>query len=364
MGRPPWRGFGRAALVLLAAAAAISPLPAPLVERAYSASLFPRLQRIITSASNLTPFALLDALIVVTLGAWLIAAGMDVARRRRGWADVVARLMLRTIIWAACFYLVFLVVWGLNYRRVRLVDKLQFDARAVSQEAALAVADTTVGELNALHERAHEIGWPARDAIDPSLAAAFDRVQRELGVRTRAIPARPKSTWLDPYFRRAGVAGMTDPYFLETLAESDLLPFEQSFVIAHEWAHLAGFADESEANFVGWLTCLHGSIPNRYSGWLFLYEELSRAVGRNDRAVLAERLAPGPRADLRAIADRLQRQVNPAVSAAGWRVYDKYLKANRVQAGAASYADVVRLVLGVRFGQEWTPMLAASNVRR
>jgi hypothetical protein len=34
------------------------------------------------------------------------------------------------------------------------------------------------------------------------------------------------------------------------------------------------------------------------------------------------------------------------VSAAGWRVYDQYLKVNRVDEGTASYAEVVRLVLG------------------
>jgi hypothetical protein len=36
------------------------------------------------------------------------------------------------------------------------------------------------------------------------------------------------------------------------------------------------------------------------------------------------------------------------VAAAGWRVYDRYLKANNVPEGTASYADVVRLALGVR----------------
>jgi hypothetical protein len=45
------------------------------------------------------------------------------------------------------------------------------------------------------------------------------------------------------------------------------------------------------------------------------------------------------------------------VSAAGWRVYDQYLKANTVQAGAASYADVVKLVLGTKFGDGWKPQL-------
>jgi hypothetical protein len=93
---------------------------------------------------------------------------------------------------------------------------------------------------------------------------------------------------------------------------------------------------------------MRGSTAHQYSGWLFLYAELARAVGRADRAAMSAALAPGPRADLQEIRDRFMREVNPKVSNAGWRVYDSYLKANRVQAGAASYAEVVRLVLGVR----------------
>jgi hypothetical protein len=147
---------------------------------------------------------------------------------------------------------------------------------------------------------------------------------------------------------------MTDPFFLETLVASDLLPFERPFVIAHEWSHLAGFADEGEANFVGWLTCLRGAAPVQYSGWLSLYAELVGGLSRSARADVAARLEPGPRKDLRALADRLTRNVNPTVSAAGWRVYDQYLKANRVEDGSASYARVVRLALGTELGQRAT----------
>jgi hypothetical protein len=150
---------------------------------------------------------------------------------------------------------------------------------------------------------------------------------------------------------------MIDPYFLETLVQRGILPFERSFVVAHEWSHLAGFADESEANFVGWLTCVRGSAATQYSGWLFLYSELARAVGARDRAAVSSMLAPGPRADLNAIAMRYRQQVNPTISAVGWRVYDQYLKANRIEAGTASYDEVIRLVLGVRFGPDWTPLI-------
>ena len=149
---------------------------------------------------------------------------------------------------------------------------------------------------------------------------------------------------------------MTDPYFLETLVSADLLAVERPFVVAHEWSHLAGFADESEANFVGWLMCLRGSASDQYSGWLFLYTQLSRAVDLRPPADLEARLHDGPREDLRAIARRVERHISPRLAAAGWRVYDQYLKANRVERGAASYAEVVRLVLGVRFSPAGVPL--------
>src|SRR5438067_1029580 len=78
-----------------------------------------------------------------------------------------------------------------------------------------------------------------RDAERGALQAAFARAQRDLGASGLARPAEPKHTWLDVYFKRAAVDGMTDPFFLETLVASDLLTIEQPFVVAHEWAHLA-----------------------------------------------------------------------------------------------------------------------------
>jgi hypothetical protein len=141
---------------------------------------------------------------------------------------------------------------------------------------------------------------------------------------------------------------MTDPYFLETMIASDVLPVERPFIVAHEWGHLAGVADEGEANLTGLLTCLHGGPAAQYSGWLFLYRELAGAAPAADRAALARALAAGPRDDLRAIRERNEREISPRLSAVGWRVYDSYLRVNRVEAGAASYAEVVKLVLGLR----------------
>jgi hypothetical protein len=266
----------------------------------------------------------------------------------------LVRLLARNATAVAVLYLLFLATWGLNYRRVPLVGRVRFDPQAVSADAARALALTTVERVNELYNPARS-REPDLGPVDASLADAFARAQQTLGASWLARPARPKRTLLDVYFKAAGVEGMTDPYFLETLVASDLLPFERPFVVAHEWSHLAGFADEGEANFVGWLTCVRGSAAARYSGWLFLYGEVAAALKESERAGIASRLDPGPRADLRAAAERVRSHLSPVISAAGWQVYDRYLKANRVAAGTGSYAEVVRLILGVRFGSDWVP---------
>jgi hypothetical protein len=337
----------RLALVAAALVAAVAPLPPALVERWYSSGAYLALQPWWTGLSNRVPYALFDVLIVGAVAAWGLMFAVDLSRRQTlGGGRVVGRFARRTIVAGAAAYLAFLAIWGLNYRREPLIRKVPYDAARVTPDAARALFATTVERLNALHDPAHARGWGEADAIDPALADAFAQVLRRVGVAETVVPGRPKRTLLQWYFRRAAVSGMTDPYFLETLVNADLLPFERPLTVAHEWAHLAGFADEGEANFVGWLTTRAAGPADEYSGWLFLYGESARAVPRDVRERDAAQLAAGPRADLLAVNERLERETNPIVADAGWRVYDRYLRANRVEAGAASYAQVVQLILG------------------
>ena len=336
--------------VLVTAGAGLAlPAPQAAVERWYSAGFYPPLQRVLTSFSNVAPFALLDVLLVALPIVWLTLMVRDI-RGSDHRARAAGRWVLRTTVAAATLYVVFLAAWGLNYRRLPLEKKLRYDAGAVTADAARDAAFLTVARLNALYSRAHAAQPDQRSGVDASLVQAFARTTRDLGASGTIVPARPKRTLLDLYFRPAGVSGMTDPFFLETLVESDLLPFERPFVIAHEWSHLAGFANEGEANFIGFLACTRAGAPAQYSGWLFLFGEFLNTVPRKARADVIARLDSGPLEDLRAIAVRQARDIRPRLSTVAWRAYDRYLKANRIEEGAASYAQVVRLVLGTRLG--------------
>jgi Protein of unknown function (DUF3810) len=207
-----------------------------------------------------------------------------------------------------------------------------------------------------LHQSAHAEGWRTSPWRERRLRNAYESVLVRLSDAAPAAPGRLKSSLLGPYFRWASVDGMMNPFGLEAIANPDLLPFEKPFVAAHEWAHLAGYADESEASFVGFLTCIRAAAPAAYSGWLFLYWQINSEVGSADRLHLASVLEDGPRQDIAAVGERLRSGQIPLLRDAGWRVYDQFLKANHVEEGVRSYGLVLTLLARARFEDGWVPV--------
>ena len=324
----------------LALVAALAPLPPAAIERWYSAGLFPFLQRALTSISNLVPLSLFD---VLWIGA--VAAAVVVARRRilaSGWGRGAARFAIDLVKAAAVVYLLFLFAWGLNYRRVPMYEKVVYEPSRITPEAHLALGEWAVSELNAQYAGAH-----AGPISIEELRASFDSALATLGARP-IVHGRPKDTLLGWYFHKAAIAGMTDPFLLETMLAPDLLDVERPFVIAHEWAHLAGYADESEANFVAWIACRRGNASARYSAALMT---LGYAQGARK-----DSLDIGPKIDLIAIQLRYRR-TSGTLRFAARESYDKYLKANRVEQGVESYDAVVQLILGTQFDRDGNPRL-------
>ena len=164
----------RAALLLLAVAAAFLPIPASVVESLYSVRFFPIYQIVATSLSNRVSFAVFDVLVFSAAAYWLFQTTRDlVVASRTGWVRALLRVGLRTLTIAAAAYVVFLLTWGLNYRRVRLEDKLRFDRSRISADAATALAERSVAQMNALYEPAHRMGWVPPDVIDRPLGGCI-----------------------------------------------------------------------------------------------------------------------------------------------------------------------------------------------
>jgi hypothetical protein len=340
---------------IVALAAAFLPTSARTIEFWFSTSTYLHIQRVLTPISNVMPVAWLDVLSLAA-ATWLCWLWWHALRKDElpRWPRV-RQAAVSTVTVAATLYIAFLLLWGFNYRRVRMTERLDLRPEPASTESAVRLARDTVSRLNGTYALAHNAGWPDPWRTAP-LRNAFANVQQQLADAPLAVPGRLKHSIYGVFFRWTAVDGMVNPFGLEVLGNPDLLPFERPFVAAHEWAHLAGYADESEANFVGWLTCIHADPSSEYSGWLYLYWQITGELSKGDREAVARELREGPRADLSAIVARLRRGDLPMLREASWKVYDSYLKANRVDAGIRSYGEVVSLILRAKFENGWRPV--------
>lgn len=333
-------------LPLLVVAMFAAPWPAWMIEHGYARRLYPRIQQVVTSFSNLTGAAVMDAgLILIALFLlWRVVQFMR-AGRDRGWGSGAWELSRRIVRVAALLTLTFLLLWGLNYRRVPLEDTLRGGgAGEAGPGALLALATMAAQSANGLRDAAHSdpAGYTE---IATRLEPLFQQGLQRLGLPPMQVAGRPKiSHVLTPFFTAAGVNGMVNPVALESIVHPDLLPFERPMVLAHEWAHLAGFADEADASAIAWLACVTGDPALAYSAHFFVVLETASLLRRQEWRAIRSTLSPGVVEDIEALRARLSLQ-QPAVRDTAFKVYDGYLRTNRVDDGIRSYSRVVRVLL-------------------
>jgi hypothetical protein len=337
---------GWLAATVTAAVLFLLPLPAWVVETCYSRRLFRFWQTGVTWVSNLAPFAWIDLLIagLVVMTVWR-AVRLAGDARRTGVMGALWEGTRRVLRASALLAIVFLLMWGLNYRRIPLDATVAPVAPSVAE---LRAAVTDAGTVGARVRPAQTSAESSFEHLTRELRAPLDRALAALGRPGLGTAGRPKySIILTPFFTWAGVDGMVDPFALETIVHPDLLPFERPFALAHEWAHLAGAADEAEASAIGWLACMNGPPDLVYSASVYLIVEGANALPEKAWREVSSQLDQGIRADLEAMSRRQDRQ-RPVVRRNAFRAYDRYLRANRVDDGVASYSRALSLILSPR----------------
>ncbi len=327
------------------------------VERVYVPWLFRPLVSGISGLSAYLPFSVAEML----LGLGALAALARLARRprrdapasrRRAWRERLTGVALA----AASAYLVFLLMWGLNYDRPPLARVLSLDARPASvDELAELVAELLADagrERVALAEDEH--GAMRLSAAPRVVLRRAGAGYARLEARLPALrgPQRPvKALLSSALFSRLGISGIYVPFTAEAHVNVDVPASGLLFAACHELAHQRGFAREDEASFVGYLACrAHPEPEFRYSAAFEAQLDVLAALAPFDpqRArELALRAAPGVRRDRAALAAWLARYAGPARSVSQ-AVNDAYLRSQGQADGVRSYGRVVDLLLAER----------------
>lgn len=329
------------------------------IEIHYSNGLYPAIDRGVRALTGPLPFTLGDVVLLAALAVLVTWWARTLRASRLGRRlPTIGSLALRTVALAALGYLWFDFSWAFNYSRIPLSEKIPVHKERTNEDSVRAFADHVVDELNANVVAAHrELRTRHTDDVSSALALEprFEKVIARLGDRSTFTPPRVKPTIFQPLFEASATTGLTDPWTHEVNLDASVFAFERPALYAHEWAHVAGFADETEANLIAVLACTTSPDPLlRYSGWTLTWFNLPSDIR------VRHRLKRQAYDDIRAVIARYRKHVKPQVERASRLAYDRYLKANRVKAGYESYHLFVRWLAGADFDRDGLPIVRSS----
>jgi hypothetical protein len=316
------------------------------VEKYYSRGIYPVIawtQRVLLGWVPFSVGDLVYGVVVVVVLVWLVRSIRKLRRREagKGWGW---RLLRRVIFVGLWVYVVFNLLWGLNYDRLGIADQLQLQVLPYRTEDLGRLTALIVKELNALDtaSRPNRAMLGRTAVLRAEAVLAYDSLaitEPQFAYRVRSVKA---SLFSYPGLY-IGFAGYYNPFTGEAqvniLDPSITLPY----TACHEMGHQLGYAKENEANFIGFLACRESPDPAvRYSTYLDLYGYAVRELYFRDSALALSfraTLNPGVRQDLRELQRFNRRYANP-LEPVIWRVYSRYLRANRQPQGVATYSEV------------------------
>lgn len=308
-----------------------------LVESIYTQGFYALLTRVFTACTNLFSFSISELALYAFIAS--VLAILILAARRRAWKKNFYRLLQLAALGVTWFY----VSWGFNYARLPIAEQLHLPQTPADSLALRAEVLWSLQSTNALWRPAPAWQMPA---LDQELETCYRRVFEKLPIKLMPGSRRPKFLLVPALFYYTQTSGMFGPFFHEVHLNSDLLPLELPFVLAHEKAHQMGFARESEANFLAVLVCLASADSAiNYSGHFALVGRFAALAAQfRDGDSLLKSLRPEVKGDFKAVLARYQKYAGP-ISEFSYATYDAYLKANQIKTGVANYGEVVELVM-------------------
>lgn len=331
--------FSVAVAVLLMVFLAVLARQPEWVETFYTERFYFALTGLLSPLTSAVPFSLSEIWLYLCV---LAASGFGVQLLRRdAWQRSWRQMLLAVVLLVSWFY----VAWGCNYFRAPLAQQLGF-ARTPAALDSLTFRRYLEQSI-ALTNRAWQpvAAWHL-SRLDSMLEHSYQRLFSDLSLALAPGRRRPKHLLVPAVLNYTLTSGIFSPFLHEIHLNSELLPVELPFVLAHEKAHQMGYARESEASFLGVLACLvSADSAVQYAGHLALLETFwARASQLHDADSLRRRVRPEVHADLIAVRQRSLRY-RGVLSQISRRMYDAYLRANRVSGGTQNYGEVIELMI-------------------
>jgi uncharacterized protein DUF3810 len=333
-------------LVLFAAIKVFSFFPSA-VEKYYSGMLYPVITAVQRILFGWLPFSAGDIFYTVT-GIFLLVKLYRFFRiifRKQAGKHFWFNGVRQAAFFILSVYVVFNLVWGLNYNRQGIAEQLDLKEDLYGKEDLLAVVDQLVVKLDELDTigRINRNYLLNKKNLFTGAVEGYDTLatyHRQFVYNYASVKPSLYS-YLGNYL---GFTGYYNPFSGEAQVNTTVPVFVLPFTTCHEIGHQLGYAKESEANFAGFLSAKSSMDPAfKYSVYFEMYLYARRYVYGLDSNLLKlydSRLGVAVKTDYLELKQFWKAHENPIERVVDV-LYGEYLRANQQPSGKLSYSEVI-----------------------
>ena len=321
----------------------------PALATFYSQTVYPCFSYILSSFSNLFPFAIGDLFIFLSIAGIIIYPIYARLRKKTPWKKILLRdgeYLLWVYVW---FYL----AWGLNYSQKNFYQRTEIPYTAYTPENFQKFVNEYITRLNRSYTPINSIN---RDLIREETVRLYKQLSDSLGVHRPPHDApRVKTMMFTPFISMVGVTGSMGPFFCQFTLNGDLLPSQYPATYAHELAHLLGISSEAQANFYAYQVCTRSQARGiRFCGYFSVLGHVlvnaRRLMDEEEYKELFNRIRPEIIELAKSNQEYWTEKYSPLIGDIQDWIYDLYLKGNKIQSGRKNYSEVIGLLISY---EEW-----------
>lgn len=335
---PKWVILPVLALVTLGLTEIGSQYP-DVVEIVYAQKIYPYIATILSFFSNIFYFSIDDIFYLLSILTILFVILLLIFRRIS--IKFSGKLVLNIL---AGGYILFYFLWGFNYFREELYQRLDIQNRQANREEFIQIFETVIEHTNNSYCSFDDFN---KNDIDSFIEGSYKNLAPALRIKYPMGGRKDKAITFSHFFAKTGITGYYGPFFNEVHVNRKVTSIEYPVVLAHEKAHQFGITSEAEANFYAWLVCANSNSPQlKYSGNLFVLRYfLFQGYQLEQYPELVSKIDQRVKNDIEAIRKHWMKLRNDRMDKAASKVNDAYLKTNKVEKGINDYRGVVKHVM-------------------
>lgn len=330
-------------------------------EYVYSRKIYPVFAWGLQWLHRFLPFSLAEMMLVfgtLWLITWMYRFLQELLRLSKANLSV-EELFIKTgrnVLWSVfSLFLVFNLLWGLNYYRFPLSEQLQLPVEETEPEVLRQILVDLIQETNALRKEMKESANGSMTLAAPLLYYLQKAPEwYQTGLFSSQFPLLKLTSAAKPVIfsglmSYTQIVGVYFPFTGEANINLNVPDYQILATMAHEIAHRQGFAREDEANFLAWLVCHQSYISPeaQYSGNMLALAYGLNALYRAAPDLYAEvydGLNAGVKRDF-AHGRSFWEQYEGPVEQISTQVNDQYLQSNDQTDGVQSYGRMVDLLI-------------------